>query len=65
MKKIIQKLNINQATQEFINYLQTDHARQVIEEQVKKYIEDGIDQNEMQQIINAVLDDYKKQLGSK
>jgi len=57
------EVNINQATQEFINYLQTDHARQVIEEQVKKYIEDGIDQNEMQQIINAVLDDYKKQLG--
>ena len=53
------EVNINQATQEFINYLQTDHARQVIEEQVKKYIEDGIDQNEMQQIINAVLDDYK------
>ena len=41
------EVNINQATQEFINYLQTDHARQVIEEQVKKYIEDGIDQNEM------------------
>ena len=59
------EVNINQATQEFINYLQTDHARQVIEEQVKKYIEDGIDQNEMQQIINAVLDDYKKQLGAK
>ena len=58
------EVNINQATQEFINYLQTDHARQVIEEQVKKYIEDGIDQNEMQQIINAVLDDYKKQLGA-
>ena len=57
------EVNINQATQEFINYLQTDHARQVIEEQIKKYIEDGIDQNEMQQIINAVLDDYKKQLG--
>ena len=35
------EVNINQATQEFINYLQTDHARQVIEEQVKKYIEDG------------------------
>lgn len=58
------EVNINQATQEFINYLQTDHARQVIKEQVKKYIEDGIDQNEMQQIINAVLDDYKKQLGA-
>ena len=58
------EVNINQATQEFINYLQTDHARQVIEEQVKKYIEDGIDQNEMQQIINAVLDDYKKQLSA-
>ena len=58
------EVNINQATQEFINYLQTDHARQVIEEQVKKFIEDGIDQNEMQQIINAVLDDYKKQLGA-
>ena len=58
------EVNINQATQEFINYLQTDHARQVIEEQVKKYIEDGIDQNEMQQIINTVLDDYKKQLGA-
>lgn len=58
------EVNINQATQEFINYLQTDHARQVIEEQVKKYVEDGIDQNEMQQIINAVLDDYKKQLGA-
>lgn len=58
------EVNINQATQEFINYLQTDHARQVIEEQVKKYIEDGIDQNEMQQIISAVLDDYKKQLGA-
>ena len=58
------EVNINQATQEFINYLQTDHARQVIEEQVKKYIEDGIDQNEMQQIINAVLDDYKIQLGA-
>lgn len=41
------EVNINQATQEFINYLQTDHARQVIEEQVKKFIEDGIDQNEM------------------
>jgi len=54
------EVNINQATQEFINYLQTDHARQVIEEQVKKFIEDGIDQNEMQQIINAVLDDYKR-----
>ena len=53
------EVNINQATQEFINYLQTDHARQVIEEQVKKFIEDGIDQNEMQQIINAVLDDIK------
>ena len=58
------EVNINQATQEFINYLQTDHARQVIKDQVKKYIEDGIDQNEMQQIINAVLDDYKKQLGA-
>ena len=58
------EVNINQATQEFINYLQTDHARQVIEEQVKKFIEDGIDQNEMQQIINTVLDDYKKQLGA-
>ena len=58
------EVNINQATQEFINYLQTDHARQVIEEQVKKFIEDGIDQNEMQQIINAVLDDYKKQLSA-
>ena len=31
------EVNINQATQEFINYLQTDHARQVIEEQIKKY----------------------------
>lgn len=55
--------NINQATQEFINYLQTDQAKKVIEEQIKKYIEDGIDQDEMQKIINAVLDDYKKQLG--
>lgn len=55
--------NINQATQEFINYLQTDQAKKVIEEQIKKYIEDGINQDEMQAIVKAIVEDYKKQLG--
>ncbi len=56
--------NINQAMQGFIDYIQSNEAMSFIQEEIKKYAQDGISNEEMTQIMRDLFEKYQEQLGN-
>ena len=55
--------NVNQAMQGFIDYIQSNEAMSFIQEEIKKYAQDGISNEEMSQIMRDLFEKYQEQLG--
>ena len=56
--------NVNQAMQGFIDYIQSNEAMSFIQEEIKKYAQDGISNEEMSQIMRDLFEKYQEQLGN-
>ena len=56
--------NVNQAMQGFIDYIQSNEAMSFIQEEIKKYAQDGISNEEMLQIMRDLFEKYQEQLGN-
>ena len=55
--------NVNQAMQGFIDYIQSNEAMSFIQEEIKKYAQDGISNEGMSQIMRDLFEKYQEQLG--
>lgn len=51
--------SITNITEEFMQYLRADSTRELLEEEIRKYIGDGLTQEELQKIYTAIVDDYQ------
>ena len=51
--------SITNITADFINYLQADSTRELLEQELNKYIGDGLTYEELQNIYNAIIEDYR------
>lgn len=54
--------NVNQAMQGFIDYIQSNEAMSFIQEEIKKYAQDGISNEEMSQIMRDLFENIKNNL---